>query len=219
MSDFNAPVLLEFETREMASRALAARLAELLTEAEKSNGRASLVVSGGTSPVALFHCLREKALPWHAITVVPSDERDVAPDHPDRNEAMIRRELLSGAAAQAELVSLIPPGEIPAHFDAVVLGMGGDGHTASLFPGSPDLERALKSKKMLENMAVPQLGSHRVTLTPLALLSTSAVFFLFFGEEKRRVYEAALNGDDVYEYPVRAALHQGAAPVAVFWAP
>jgi len=219
MSDFGAPVFLEFETRETASRALAARLAELLAEAEQSSGKASLVVSGGTSPVTLFHCLREKPLPWQAITVIASDERDVAPDHPDRNEAMIRQELLSGAAEQAELISLIPPGEIPDHFDAVVLGMGGDGHTASLFPGSPDLERALESKNKLENVVVPQLDSQRVSLTPGALLSADAIFFLFFGDDKRRVFEAAMAGDDVHEYPVRAALKQDAAPVAVFWAP
>jgi 6-phosphogluconolactonase len=219
MSDPGTPIFLEFETREMASKALAARLAELLEAAEKAQGKASLVVSGGTSPVMLFHCLREKPLPWQAITMVPSDERNVAANHPERNDAMIRHELLSGAAAQADLVSLIPPGEVPDHFDAVVLGMGGDGHTASLFPGSPDLGRALSSKNKLESVEVPQLGSSRVSLTPSALLNAAALFLLFFGDEKRRVFEAAMAGNDVHEYPVRFALHQDAAPVAIFWAP
>lgn len=203
----------------MASRALSVKLANLLADALETRGKAALVVSGGTSPVALFHHLREEPLDWRNITVVASDERRVAPDHADRNEAMIRRELMQSAAAQAKLVSLIPPGELPERFDAVVLGMGGDGHTASLFPGSPDLERALTSKNPLENVEVPQLGSERVSMTPSALLNSDAVFFLFFGADKRRVYEAALDGTDVREYPVRVALHQEAAPVAVFWAP
>ena len=203
----------------MASRALSVRLAGLLRDALDANGKAALVVSGGTSPVALFHQLREESLAWKDVTIVASDERRVAPDHADRNEAMIRRELMQKSAAEAKLVSLIPPGEIPPHFDAVVLGMGGDGHTASLFPGSPDLERALASKNPLETVDVPQLGSERVTMTPGALLNSGAVFFLFFGADKRRVYEAALDGTDVREYPVRVALHQEAAPVAVFWAP
>ena len=203
----------------MASRALSVKLAELLGGALESRGKAALVVSGGTSPVALFHHLREEPLDWRNITIVASDERRVAPDHADRNEAMIRHELMQGAAAEAQLVSLIPPGEIPGRFDAVVLGMGGDGHTASLFPGSPDLERALSSKSALEDVKVPQLGSERISMTPSALLNSGAVFFLFFGTEKRQVYEAALAGDDVHEYPVRVVLHQDTAPVAVFWAP
>jgi 6-phosphogluconolactonase len=219
MSDRTGPVFLEFESREMASRALSVKLAELLGDALETRGIAALVVSGGTSPVALFHHLREEPLAWRNITIVASDERRVAPDHADRNEAMIRRELMQSAAAEAKLVSLIPPGKIPGRFDAVVLGMGGDGHTASLFPGSPDLDRALTSTNPLESVEVPQLGSERVSMTPGTLLNSEAVYLLFFGTEKRAVYEAAVAGDDVHEYPVRVVLHQDIAPVAVFWAP
>ena len=203
----------------MASRALSVKLAELLGDALETRGKAALVVSGGTSPVALFHHLREEPLAWRNITIVASDERRVAPDHADRNEAMIRRELMQSAAAEAKLVSLIPPGEIPGRFDAVVLGMGGDGHTASLFPGTPDLDRALSSTNRLESVQLPQLGSERVSMTPCTLLNSEPVYLLFFGAEKREVYEAAVAGDDVHEYPVRVVLNQDIAPVAVFWAP
>ena len=203
----------------MASRALSVKLAELLGDALETRGKAALVVSGGTSPVALFHHLREEPLAWRNITIVASDERRVAPDHADRNEAMIRRELMQSAAAEAKLVSLIPPGEIPGRFDAVMLGMGGDGHTASLFPGSPDLDRALSSTNPLESVQVPQLGSGRVSMTPCTLLNSEAVYLLFFGAEKRAVYEAAVAGGDVHEDPVRIVLNQDSAPVAVFWAP
>lgn len=219
MSDHHGPAFHAFESRRAASQALAARLETLLAEAAAKQGDARLVVSGGTSPVDLFHALRDKPLPWSCLTVVSSDEREVPIDHPDRNEAMIAREFLCGKAAAARLVSLIPPGAIPDHFDAVVLGMGADGHTASLFPGSPDLEQALSSRNTLERIEVPQLGSYRVSLTPRALLNTAEVYLLFFGAEKRAVYEAALAGDDVLEFPVRVVLQQDQTPVSIYWAP
>ena len=209
----------EFDSRAEASQALADELAWVLTEALNRKDSAALVVSGGSTPAPMFSILRELDVTWQLVTVVPSDEREVEPDHPDRNEAMIRRELLAGPAADARLVSLIPPGEIPDAFDAVVLGMGDDGHTASLFPGSPDLARALQSAEKLERLEVPQLGVHRISLTPAALLRGSRVFLLFFGELKRAVFEAALEEGETATYPVRAVLHQSDVPVDVYWAP
>ena len=219
MSDSRPPEFRPFGSRQEASEALACELESLLAATIGEKGAARLVVSGGTSPVELFRSLRGKPLPWSAVTVVPSDEREVPPDHPDRNDAMIRKELLQDRATDARLVSLIPPGSVPDRFDAVVLGMGSDGHTASLFPGSPDLGRTLDSHRTLERLAVPRLGAHRVSLTPRALLSSGDVFLLFFGDEKRVVYEAALRSGDVSEYPVRAILRQDRVPVTVYWAP
>jgi 6-phosphogluconolactonase len=132
---------------------------------------------------------------------------------------MIRRELLQGPAAAARLVSLIPPGAIPERFHAVVLGMGVDGHTASLFPGSPDLRAALESDDALQRLAVPGLEADRVSLTPRALLSSRRIDLLFFGEDKRAVFEQAERPGDPTEFPVRAVLEQDRAPVTVFWAP
>jgi 6-phosphogluconolactonase len=213
------PVFRDFDSREAASRALANELAGVLSAALERRDTAALVVSGGSSPVALFRQLREAALDWPRVTVVPSDERDVPADHTDRNDAMIRRELLQGLAAGARLVSLIPPGEIPARFDAVVLGMGVDGHTASLFPGSPELALALEPEVGLQRVTVPRLGVERVSLTLGALLNTRRVDLLFFGEDKRAVFESAARPGPVQEFPVRAVLAQDRVPVTVFWAP
>jgi 6-phosphogluconolactonase len=218
MSDAPSPEFLAFESREQASAALADALAARLAAAIHDRGRAALVVSGGSSPVAMFRALREKDLPWSSLTVVPSDERDVPENHPDRNDAMIQRELLAGPAEAARLVCLIPPGDLPDGFDAVVLGMGADGHTASLFPGSPQLHQALASDRPLEMLEVPQLGVRRVSLTPMALLNSDAVYLLIFGDEKRRVYESALERGDVDLLPVRAVLRQRRVPLTVFWA-
>lgn len=213
------PTFRPFESRAAAGRALANELAGVLGAALERRAAASLVVSGGSSPVEMFHQLREQALDWAAVTIVPSDERDVPLAHPDRNEGMIRRELLQGPAAAARLVSLIPPGEIPDRFDAVVLGMGADGHTASLFPGSPDLGAALHSDHALHRLSVPGLEAARVSLTPGALLSSRRIDLLFFGEEKRAVFEQAARPGDPEEFPVRAVLDQDRVPVTVFWAP
>jgi 6-phosphogluconolactonase len=225
-----ATKLRAFVTRGEAAAALAAEVCETLTEVIAERGQATLVLSGGSSPVAFFHQLRRLPLAWERITVIPSDERVVPLKHPDRNEAMIRRELLQGSAAAARLRGLLPESgstanlsqlaeTLPASFDAVVLGMGADGHTASLFPGSPELEAALRSAEPLVLLNVPQLDARRVSLTPSALLTGRRIDLLLFGEEKRAVYEAAVAGDDPAEYPVRAVLRQSRVPVSAFWAP
>jgi 6-phosphogluconolactonase len=225
-----APRLLSFATREEASASLAAEICETLTDALAAHGRATLVVSGGSSPVAFFRHLRRLKLSWERITIVPSDERVVPLDHADRNESMIRRELLQGPAAAASLRGLLPASgstanlpqlaeTLPVSFDAVVLGMGTDGHTASLFPGAPELEAALRSPEPLALLNVPRLGTQRVSLTPAALLATRRIDLLIFGPDKRAIYEAAAAGDDPGEFPVRCVLGQNRAPVRVFWAP
>lgn len=211
--------VFEFERREAAAEALADALQRDLEAAIAARGQAALVVSGGSTPVSLFRLLRRRPLGWAQVTVLASDEREVPPDHPDRNEAMIRRELLRESARAARLVSLFPPEPIPARFDHVVLGMGADGHTASLFPGSPDLAAALASEDALARLFVPRLGAWRVSLTPAALLQAGRISLLFFGADKRAVFEAAMAGGEASEYPVRAVLAQEAVPVDVYTAP
>ena len=209
----------EFPGRAQAAEALAGALQAGLGAALAARGRAVLVVSGGSTPGPMFRRLRNKPIAWNRVAVLASDERDVPPDHPERNEALIRRELLRGAAAPARLIPLIPPGPIPDRLDEVVLGMGEDGHTASLFPDSPDLAAALSSREPLARLWVPRLEMHRVSLTPAALLACRRISLLFFGAVKRGVFEAALADGDAAHYPVRAILRQNTVPVTVYTAP
>ena len=223
-----------FDSREAASTALADHIADVLKTAITKRGNGSLVVSGGTSPVAAFHALRQKVLSWRDVTIVPSDERLVPVDHADSNEGMIRRELLQGEATAAQLLSLVGEGvpgierlaklnsqlgNIHRPLDVVVLGMGDDGHTASLFPNSPDIGNALNSSDDCVVQQPPHLDIARLSLTPAFLLDASEIILLFFGDEKRAIYDRAAEGGDSRELPVRFLLEQKLVPVTMFWAP
>jgi 6-phosphogluconolactonase len=225
MLEFN-----EFQSRDEAANALARRIGQRLRAAAYHRAAASLIVDGDASPHGLFESLRWLPLPWHAVTVVPTDERW----EPDDGEGPIRRELLSGESGFARFVSLYRHGqdaaeclstlqsslaELPRPFDVVVAGLGEDGHTAALFPGSPDLCAALESDAACLVQHVPRLGQTRVGLTVRSLLDSQEIDLLFYGTAKRTVYERALAPGPVEQYPIRALVHQNRVPVNVFWAP
>lgn len=225
---------MQFRNRTDASEMVAGAVVATLRAATAAHDAASLVVSGGESPRGLFRLLRTTRLPWEAVTIVPSDERWVAPNHADSNEGMIRRELLSGWPSDARFVSLYRPvaepdaavGDLAATlagvrrpFDTVLLGMGEDGHTASLFPDSPDIACALRSEQDIIVQRAPRLTRARVSLTVRALLNSHEIHILFFGDTKRAVYRRALQRGPIEEYPIRALLYQDAVNVTAYWAP
>ncbi len=224
----------EFGTREEAADALARHIGERVREGVCRRATASVILSGGSSPRPLFQSLRLLPLPWCFLTIVPSDERWVPVEEDGSNEGMMRRELLDGEAGFARFVSLYrrdcgPADSLPllraslAHvprpFDSVVVGMGDDGHTASLFPDSPDIGAALTSDAECVVQQVPRLGVPRVSLTVRSLLDTREVNLLFFGAAKRSVYERSLEPGPVEAYPIRALVQQPRVPVNVYWAP
>ena len=157
MANSNPPVT-KFADSDLLSRTLSAQLAANLRDAIAARGLASLVVSGGRSPIKLFESLRTQSLDWSRVCIALADERWVDPSDPDSNEKLIRDVLLKEEAASARFIGLknaAPTPDlgavsawetfarVPRPFDAVVLGMGDDGHTASLFPRSPNLASAL----------------------------------------------------------------------------
>lgn len=212
-------------------------VAERLEAATAARPRASLVVSGGRTPEPLHAALSAQPLAWERVAVTLADERWVPPGHPDSNEAMVRRTLLQGPAAAATLTGLYDADHaapepaleavharlsaLPRPWDVVLLGMGADGHTASLFPDGDRLDDALSGRSGLlcEAMHAPSVPQPRITLTLPALLDATAIALLVTGEQKLRVLEDALMPGPVEALPIRAVLHRARNPVAIFWAP
>lgn len=196
-----------------------------LTQGLKTRGRATLVATGGRSPGFTYDALQAAELDWARVIVTLSDERCVDEASPDSNARQVRERLLQGEAAKAHLLPLWPAPETAAlqamlPFDAVLLGMGEDGHVASLIPGSAVLAEGLDPAGSSLLLPVEAgLGSPplpRVTLTLAALLQTRAIFLLVAGEAKRQVIARAEAGEDL---PVKALLTQNRVPVRTLWAP
>ncbi|WP_296596193.1 6-phosphogluconolactonase [Phenylobacterium sp.] len=205
---------------DVAALAMEAELAAAL----RTHGRASLVATGGRSPGPVFDRLaRSTAVDWSRVVVTLSDERCVPPDDPASNAKAVRERLLTGPAAKAHLLSLWPTPEPAAlaglqPFDVVMLGMGEDGHVASLIPGDPDLEDALTTADLLRpapaGLGKPPVA--RVTLTLSALADARAIFLLIAGEAKRGVIERALAGEDL---PVGRLLSRCRPRIRILWTP
>jgi 6-phosphogluconolactonase len=206
------------------AEAAAGAIAACLEAGLDARGRATLVGTGGRSPGPVYDRLSQAPLDWAHVAVTLSDERQVDADSPLSNARLLRERLLVGPAAKAQYLPLTDYAE-PAlaklmPFDAVMLGMGEDGHIASLIPGSPVMAQAMDPDGRALTAESPQgFGSPpvaRITLTLPALLQSRAIFLLIAGEAKRQVIAQADAGAD---FPVRAVLHQGRAPVRIFWSP
>lgn len=200
-----------------AAQAVAAQLAASL----RSQSRAALVATGGRSPGPVYDRLRDADVDWARVVVTLSDDRCVAEEHPEFNAGLVRGRLLQGPAAKAHLLPLWPAPDpralqALAPFDAVMLGMGEDGHIASLIPGDPGLDAALTTGDFIRDvpsgLGRPPLA--RVTLTLVALLNSRAIFLLIAGAAKREVIERAQAGEDL---PVGRLIAQSRAPLRIFW--
>lgn len=223
-----------FDTREEASIAAAEYITKAVTRRLDLQPEASLVVSGGTSPVQCLQELSATDIDWQNVHVLLSDERWVASDSDDSNEKLIRENLLHGKAAEARLhpmhsdsFSLEERCELfeetirtlPFPFACSLIGMGEDGHFASLFPDAENLAEGLNADSLHFCLPTRTTASPhpRLTLTLAALSRSDRVVLLFFGDAKREVYEKAKERSN--GYPVSSLLLQKRAPVRVFWAP
>lgn len=226
-----------------AAAELAQAIADALRAAIGARGQALLAVSGGRSPLALFAALREQELPWERVTVLLADERCVPIDHADSNSALVREQLLQGRAAaaswqpffgqlpggdsadwsEAELAALADGANaalaaLPWPLDVLVLGMGEDGHTASLFPASPGLEAALHSSARVAWVRPLAAAHARLTLTLPTLLEAGSVFLPLAGAAKLAVFARASQGPQP-ELPISLVLHGARHPVQVWLTP
>jgi 6-phosphogluconolactonase len=222
------------------SAALAATLAgdvvDRLQRALDAGREASLLVPGGRTPAQLFDRLATVPLRWARVHVGLTDERRVPRDDPASNERLVRERLLVGAAAAARFTGLADDAQdpdvaaahafaalapLPRPFDAVVLGMGDDGHFASLFPGGDGLATALDPAAApgCVAMRAPAAPHERLSLNLAALLASRFVALAVTGAAKRRVLDAAATPGPPTDLPVRALLAARQVPVTVYWAP
>jgi 6-phosphogluconolactonase len=222
-----------FDSKESLFKCLTNDVTEILTEAIKQRDRASFAVSGGKTPQPFFQALSAAKLNWSKVSVTLADERWVPTDHADSNEKLVRDSLrveglrlisLKSSAADPYLGSVDVSRSLATMskpFDVVVLGMGDDGHTASLFPTSKDLKLALypeNAETLCVGLTPPAYAPHpRITLTLPALLDSKKIIVLINGDKKKSVYFKACEEGPVEEMPIRAILQQQKTPVEVYW--
>lgn len=216
---------------------LAEQIADELCQAIDERGQASLVVSGGRTPAALFERLSQIELPWQNVWVTLADERWVAPTDDASNEKLVRRVLLQNQAAKAQFIpmknSALTPeagarqcsdelARIPEPFDVLILGMGDDGHTASLFPCSAELVAGLAPDAPRCLAVNPTTAPHgRMSYSLAALKQSRHTILLITGDAKWQVYQKALQSGSVEairQMPIRAFLHSSEVLVDVYWA-
>jgi 6-phosphogluconolactonase len=225
-----------FDDQPTLAAALASAVANGLRAALQDQPLATLAVSGGRSPVPVFEALREQDLGWSRVIVTLVDERWVPETDPASNAALVKTHLLRDRAATARFVPLYTGTvsaevaektlaatfrDLPLPFAAVLLGLGDDGHTASLFPGSPHLSEGLALGRTAADTppCLAQVGAvaptERISLTLPWILHARRIYLQFAGAAKIKVFQAAQSGPDS-RCPVSFVLHQTQTPVAVF---
>ena len=220
-----------FLDRESLDQALAAHVASRLQAGIAERGTAYLVVSGGSTPIKLFSILAAADIEWGRVVVLLADERWVAVDHEDSNERLVRETLLTGKAQSAQFLSLLPTpgdeitniagvstllGSLP-RFDVVLLGMGEDAHTASLFPCAAALEEGLTTEQGALITRPRNAPHQRVSMSKRRLQATEHGVIHIVGEKKKAVLELARKSGDELRYPISAFL--GRAGFDCWWAP
>ena len=223
-------VLHRFSSQQACNEALAATLSDCLEQALADSNAASLLLPGGSTPRGLLHCLQQRALPWSQVQISATDERWVAADAVQSNTQMLRlalpeAQLLEPRLADSAQASSVAwaqalQGRLP--FAASLLGMGDDGHVASLFAGMPGLAEGLDfaaQPSALVGLA-PDEPRVRLSLNLAMLANTQWLGVLLFGESKRQMLERVLANDPTTQaLPIYHLLWQAPLPVQVYWAP
>ncbi len=224
--------LHSFDSRPELDQALAAHIASHLNHDIESRGAASLAVSGGSTPRGFFAALSQIDLAWDKVWITLVDERWVDADSPDSNERLVRENLLQNKAAGANFIGLkASPADaslglveitrrmdkLPLPLSCTVLGMGGDGHTASWFPKASNLAELIDpAGSALLGTCDPVTAPHqRITFTLPEVLRSGEVIVHITGSDKRAILAEAADK----QYPIAAITNQDINPVSIWWAP
>lgn len=226
--------LNDFNTREALDEALATKVAEELIQAIALKGKASLALSGGSTPKGFFNKLSNIDLAWDKVTVTLADERWVDFESDASNTRLVHESLLQNNAKKATFFHL-KRGELTEEtltelnneakilllpFDVLILGMGEDGHTASLFPCSEQIKQGLDTSNQDALMkVVPQTAPNdRITFTFAHLIQSKNIILHVCGDNKKVVLDKANAGSDFFEMPIRAFLQNKDIQTQIYWA-
>lgn len=224
-----------FPDRRRLFAALGHDLNDRIAEIVRKRRKASMALAGGTTPGPVYEYLSNLPLPWAKVSVTLTDERWVSPEDPASNEWLIRDQLLKRRAHDASIIGFKTNHAKPSGaasviekriaaimpFDICLLGMGPDGHIASLIPGAEGYETAADpgaTKKVAAIHAIGAAGSpDRLTLTMAGILASRRIILLYMGPDKQAIFNQAKEGQG--NSPVRELLAQKKVPVHAFWAP
>ena len=223
-----------FADRHQLAAALADHVAARLTKAIAARGTALLAVSGGTTPARFLAALSLIPIAWDKVTVTLVDERFVPPSSPRSNAGLVSASLLQSKAAAARFVPLYHEAasiedaaawdsealqSLAWPLDVVVLGMGGDGHTASFFPDADNLAELLdpSSQRIVLPVHAQSAGEPRLTLSMARIVAAGLIALHIEGESKRTAFDGAMGAGP--KKPIRKVLDAAPIPVEVFWAP
>jgi len=222
----------EYETSEEMAEAVAGDVGFIIESALDARNECLLALPGGKSPIPIFERLKKQKFPWKRVTIIPGDDRLVPVDNALSNARLLAIHFMplgarvvpiasaelgvrqAGEAANARLADLKwPP-------DLVWLGMGANGHTASIFHGE-QYDEALSSPKRAIGLIPDPLPSEapvaRVTLTRSAILSARAIMLTIAGAEKKRVLEEALEQGAKSDWPIGRVLADAEQPIDIHW--
>jgi len=224
----------DFKKRSELDIALADKVAGMLLEAIALKGKASIAVSGGSTPKGFFTALSKKDLPWRDITVTLADERWVSIDSDASNTRLVHENLLQNKAVNAKFFHLKQGDSLTSEtlddlnlaaqssllpLDVLILGMGEDGHTASLFPCSDQIDEALALSTAPLLKVVPKTAPNdRITFSFAYLKQSKNTFLHISGERKKAVLNKALSETNIKEMPIRAFLQDPEINTNVYWA-
>ena len=225
--------LHQFDNATALNQQFATEIHQHLAEAISLRGQAYLVVSGGRTPQQLFNTLAQMPLDWSKVVITLADDRFLPETAADSNERLVKASLLQHAASAASFISLYAPqqraedavpellarvADLPT-FDVVILGMGEDGHTASLFPCSAELAAGL-AEGAADLLAVnPTTAPYqRISFSRRRLQNSRAVYLHLVGASKLQVLQQATSDNDVTKMPIRAFIQQTDPELSVMYA-
>lgn len=230
-----------FDTKAAMFEQCSADIAASLDSAIKQRGTANLLLSGGSTPKPVYQALAQSDVAWPKVLIGMVDERRVPLQHSASNEAMISTSLVQASSNGATFMGLFQEAsslqeaasKANEHYrafsdgcDVMVLGMGPDGHTASLFPAAEGLAAAMRPEAdttvfaiTARQSAVTGENTERLSIGLNTILKSKHIILLISGTDKLAIYKQALCCSDLESLPVAAVIQQQKVPVSIYWAP